>query len=348
MDMAPMPTPASGRSNRIGLSLAATASIITLVTDRMRDTMRLIKLALLLLFALPVPLAAADQPLIGRIWLPATGDYIDADELARRLAASDMVLLGEKHDNPEHHRLQDWALGRLLTAGRRPVVAAEMISPDQEPALRLFLAEHGRNPEGLGEALGWAESGWPDWAYYRPFFDRAVTAGLPLRPANLPRDTLRALARSQPVPPETRVLYRLDQPLPAPTLDAMADEIREAHCGQLPESALPGMVAVQRARDAAMAHAMADDAPDGAVLIAGSGHTRSDRGVPTLLAALAPGRSVISLGFVETTEDQPDPAAYGAEFGADKPPFDAVWFTTRTEREDGCAAMTKAMQRKAP
>ncbi len=287
-----------------------------------------------------------DHPLVGRIWLPGSQRFIDRAALAERLAAADVVLLGERHDNPDHHRLQAWALAEIIAAGRRPLVAFEMIGPEQTAALDRHLAEHPGDAAGLADALDWAHSNWPEWSNYQPLFAEAVAAGLPIRAANLARDTMRAVARNQPLAAEMQRFYRLDQPLAPPLFTAMAEEIRQSHCGQLPEQAVGPMVDVQRARDAAMAHALADGTPGGAVLIAGAGHTRTDRGVPLQLAALAPERRSFSLAFVEVDGEQADPAAYGEAFGAPSLPYDAVWFTPRANDDDPCAEMIEFMKRK--
>ncbi len=319
--------------------------------------MRILTALLLLLTA--VPAAGADlpvppwqsplsqnHPLVGRIWLPAEGRFIDAQQLVRRMVAADFVLLGEQHDNLDHHRLQAWAIEQIIAVGRRPPVAFEMLGPEQEPALRRYLADNPRRVVGLAAAVGWDQSGWPAWPTYEPIFAAALGAGLEIRTANLPLADVRALARQQPLPTASRAFYRLDQPLDRATNSAMAEEIRQSHCGQLPEQMVPGMVAVQRARDAAMARAMTTDAPVGAVLVAGAGHVRSDRGVPAQITALAPGRSTFSLGFVEVADGRVDPAAYGEVWGTAKPPFDAVWFTPRASDADPCADFAEHMKKK--
>jgi uncharacterized iron-regulated protein len=317
---------------------------------------------------LPVPPwqspLSQDHGLVGRIWLPGADRFIDPPELVRRLSAADFVLLGEKHDDADHHRLQAWALNQIIAAGRRPLVAFEMVTPEQEPALRGYLAEHPGQTDGLDAALDWTGSHWPDWPNYRPLFAAAVAGGMDIQPANLSLEVVRSLARQQNVPPATLTRYRLDQPLDNSTAAAMADEIRDAHCGQLPEKMVPGMVDVQRARDAAMAlamtgntpsgamtgnapsGAMTGNAPSGAVLIAGAGHVRTDRGVPVQIAAMAPNRPVFSLAFVEVAEGQDDPAKYGEPWGTPRPPFDAVWFTPRANDDDPCAGLADFMKQK--
>jgi hypothetical protein len=116
----------------------------------------------------------------------------------------------------------------------------------------------------------------------------------------------------------------------------------------LPDAAVPGMVRVQRSRDAVMAAALADGMREygKAVLIAGAGHTRADHGVPVALAARAPGTKVLALAFIEVKTEQSDPAAYGELFDSPRLPFDAVWFTPRAEREDQCEALKRHMEKK--
>jgi uncharacterized iron-regulated protein len=287
-----------------------------------------------------------NHPLVGRIWLMAEQRFIDSTELSPHLTGADFILLGERHDNPDHHRLQAWALAQIIDAGRRPRMAFEMISPEQTAALDQHLRDHPGDVDGLPAALDWTHSNWPDWQYYQPLFTLAVNANLPIRAANLSRDIVQAIVRDHPLPTETVHLFSLDPPLAPTIFDAMAEEIRQSHCGLLPEKAIRPMVNVQRARDIAMAQAMADATTDGAVLIAGAGHTRIDRGVPRQLSAIAPGRRHFSLAFIEVDDNQTDPAAYGAVFGAALPPFDAIWFTPRINDDDPCAEMINFMKKK--
>ncbi|PKU21430.1 ChaN family lipoprotein [Telmatospirillum siberiense] len=287
-----------------------------------------------------------DHPLVGRIWLPAAQRFIDRTELSEQLVQADIVLLGERHDNPDHHRLQAWALARVIAAGGKPRLAFEMIGPEQTEALERHLREQPGDVDGLADALDWTHGNWPDWKNYQPLFAEGVAAGLDIRAANLSRDTVRAVARGQALADEARHFYRLDQPLAPAIFDAMAVEIRQSHCGQLPEQAVAPMVDVQRARDAAMAHALIDGAPPKAVLIAGAGHTRIDRGVPSQIDAMTSGKKVFSLAFIEVDEDWTAPAAYGEPYGSSLPPYDAVWFTPRANDDDPCAEMINFMKKK--
>jgi uncharacterized iron-regulated protein len=257
-----------------------------------------------------------------------------------RLAAARFVLLGEKHDNPDHHRLQAWVLRGLVAAGRRPAVGFEMVEVSDAPAIARHLAAAPGDAAGLAEAVDWRRSGWPSWELYRPIAEAALAAGLPVVATNLPRSVARTLARQGLGGADPALVARLglDRALPAATRAAMAEEIREAHCGRIPEARIEGMIAAQRGRDAQIARSLVEASTrDGAVLIAGTGHARHDRGVPAHLAALAPGAPVASLALVEVVRDRREPAAYASGYGAARLPFDYAWFTPRVDDEDPCA-----------
>jgi uncharacterized iron-regulated protein len=278
-----------------------------------------------------------DHPLVGKIWQSATQTMVDASVVAGALARADFILLGEKHDNPDHHRLQADAILAIVRAGHKPTLALEMLEPEQDAIVERYRSGGSAAP-GLGAALGWEKSGWPPWPTYLPIADVAFAAGLPLVSANLPRDVVRGIARhgTAGLDPEVIARLGLDRPM-APAQEAsLQDELRTSHCGQLPETMVATMALAQRARDGHMADRMLA-APGPVVLIAGAGHVRSDRGVPPHLLATRPGARVISVGFVEVEQSLHTPEAYAARFGAPRLPFDFVWFTPRANDDDPCA-----------
>jgi uncharacterized iron-regulated protein len=279
-----------------------------------------------------------DHPLAGRVWDAGAQALIRPAQLVRRLTRARYVILGEKHDNPDHHRLQAWVLRRLIVAGRRPVVGFEMIDTGDAPALAAHLAASPRDAAGLGEALRWEQSGWPPWSMYEPIAQTALDAGLPLVAANLPGDVARALARHGLPGADFDLVSRLRiDELPPPAVQAaMAAEIREGHCGVLGEASVERMVLAQRARDAQMALSLtAADRGDGGVLIAGAGHARTDHGVPAHLDAFAPRAPVAAVAFLEVRAGDEDVAAYAERHGGHLP-FDYVWFTPRVDDRDPC------------
>jgi uncharacterized iron-regulated protein len=285
-----------------------------------------------------------DNPLTGRIWDVQAGRFIEPATLAARLAATRYVLLGEKHDNPDHHRLQAHLLRGLIAAGRRPAVAFEMFEADDAPAIERYVASRPPDAGGLGDAVNWKGTGWPDWAMYQPIADAALAAGLPIVTANLSRAALTALRRGGAGGLDAAFAARwgLGEAPPPETREKLAREIRDAHCGYGSDAMVDRMVIIQRARDASMAAAMLDAAGDGAVLIAGAGHVRTDRGVPAFIRVRAPAASIASVAFLEVGADT-TPEAYVARHGGALP-FDYVWYTPRLEDIDPCEKFRKSLE----
>jgi uncharacterized iron-regulated protein len=289
-----------------------------------------------------------DHPLVGRIWDVAAGAFIDRATLVGRLRQGGFVLLGEKHDNPDHHRLQAWLLRALIAAGRRPAVGFEMFTVDDAPAIAQQLAAHPDDAVGLAGAVNWQGSGWPAWGMYQPIAEAALQAKLPIVATNLAPATVRALGQGGAAALDATLAARLglDRPLAADTQTAVAEEIREAHCGHAADQQINAMILVQRARDAQMAESLAAAGqPDGAVLIAGAGHVRRDYGIPAYLASKVPRTSVISLAFLEVSQDLREPTAYAARFDRQTLPFDDVWFTPRVDEQDPCAAFEESLKK---
>src|SRR5262245_59732690 len=244
-----------------------------------------------------------EHPLVGKVWDVSANTTISEVTLNARLAGSRFVMLGERHDNPDHHALQAKLVRALVEAGRHPAVGFEMLSTDDTAAVARYLARSPKDAAGLGDAVNWRRTGWPEWRFYQPIAQAALDGGLPIVATNLSKPATAALSqngstRLRPaLPPTTRL--RLAEPSPD-RRTAMASEIREAHCGQVLDDMIARMVDIQWARDARMAASLARGGQrDGAVLIAGAGHARRDRGVPVHLARQAPGAGTRSVALVE-------------------------------------------------
>jgi uncharacterized iron-regulated protein len=264
------------------------------------------------------------------------------------LARADFLLLGERHDNPDHHLLQAEVLRSLIAAGRRPAVGFEMFGLDDATAIADHLAAAPNDAAGLGRAVHWNARGWPDWAMYQPIAEAALGAKLRVVPTNLPLATVRKMRSAGLAalePPVTRALG-LDRPLSESMTARLAADIRASHCGYASEESVKAMLAVQRARDAQMAQSLiAAGAPGGAVLVAGAGHVRNDYGIPVYLSAEAAGKRVISIAFLEVDDRKPEPHNYALPYADGRLPFDYVWFTPRVDDENPCEKFKPQFER---
>jgi uncharacterized iron-regulated protein len=279
-----------------------------------------------------------NHPLTGRIWDVSSARFIDRQSLVIRLARADFLLLGERHDNPDHHLLQAEVLRSLIAVGRHPAVGFEMFGLDDTTAIADHLAAAPNDAAGLGRAVNWNKRGWPDWAMYQPIAEAALEAKLRIVATNLPLATARKMSSDGLAALEPRVVHDLglDRPL-SESVFAIAADIRDSHCGYASEESVKLMVGVQRARDAQMAQSLiAAGDTDGAILVAGAGHVRNDYGIPVYLTAKAPGKQVISIAFLEVDNQKPEPRNYALPDLNVRLPFDYVWFTPRVDDENPC------------
>jgi uncharacterized iron-regulated protein len=236
-----------------------------------------------------------------------------------------VVLLGETHDNAEHHRLQLALLKEMVEAGRRPALVMEQIDREFQPAVEAELARPGRTADSVLAAGQFNRRSWNVDAY-RPLIALALEFDLPVVGANVSRAEARTIVRDP---------AKAGLPPVAPAVEqAIAAEIDRSHCGEKAAPAvLAGMVAAQRARDVSMARALERNAQRGGVLVAGRGHVRADGGVPLYLA-----RRPLVIGLLEVDPARAMAADYlDGEF-ATVASFDYVWFTERANRPDPCAA----------
>lgn len=271
-----------------------------------------------------------DHPLVGRIWRSSDQQFISSGQLFTEISAYDFVLLGEKHDNPDHHLLQRQMLQKLQQDDSLELISFEMLSSDQQGKVDDLTPSTATSDASLKEHLSWDEEGW-QWEYYGPMIRDALISGVPIAAGNISNDEMTAVYRGDPDESLTGILNELQ-------LAQLNRDIDESHCGMLPSSQFPAMVRVQQARDQSMANSLIRFTSSGRrALIAGNFHVRRDLGVPNYIPASA-GR-VVSLAFMEVDPSSADPQDYLQQFSTTVP-YDYVWFTPAVSAEDYCAGLT--------
>ena len=280
--------------------------------------MRVMVILAVLLLSACQHVPVVPPPVSGEIRDLRSGQTLTAQELLARLAKPSRLIVGEQHDNRDHHQLQLWLLQALGERRPQGSLLLEMLTPDQQARV-----DHVRHasplPADLPNALAW-QSGW-DWSLYGPIVSFALTQPYPLLAANL--DTLEV--RNVYAKPPTLSGSRSNAPMVKETLLA---QISDSHCGLLPTSQMPAMLAVQQQRDRRMAGRLLA-APAPSLLFAGAYHARKDVGVPIHVQDLGESEAPMVLML--------------AERGAEVTPAmaDYVWYTPATPPQDYCAQMRK-------
>ena len=269
----------------------------------------------------PQPLAPLghEHADLGRIVDLATGQNISPEQLLRRLASAQRVLVGEQHDNPDHHALQLWLLRELARQRPQGSVLMEMLNPEQQPKVDQAqrAAREGRLPADPFDTLAW-QPGW-DWSLYGALVMHQLRQPYPLLAANLDRAEIMQIYRQRPT-------LQGKHSSASDVQKRLLADIRDAHCGLLPDTQLPAMLAVQQQRDRRMAEALLA-APQPSLLLAGAFHVRKDLGVPLHLTDLGAhvGSTVLILAEV------------GRQVDASM--ADYVWFTAAQPEQDHCAKL---------
>jgi uncharacterized iron-regulated protein len=184
----------------------------------------------------------------------------------------DILILGEQHDAPSHQRLHRDVVRELAEHAELAGVAIEMAQAGHSTAGLPRDASQAQ----VRSALAWTEPGWP-WAAYEPAIMAAVRAGVPVAGGDLTREQLKQAGSDASI----------DSLVSHEVLQAQLEDVREGHCGLLPESQLLPLARAQVARDRSLAHAVAQLAIPGktAVLITGRHHADPELGAPLHLPA---------------------------------------------------------------
>ncbi|WP_417697976.1 ChaN family lipoprotein [Pseudomonas sp.] len=274
---------------------------------------------LILILALSVLTACqstAPPPVDGQILDLHNGRAVTPQALIERLARAPRVVVGEQHDNPDHHALQLWLLQALAAQRAQGSLLLEMLTPHQQPRVDA-VRQLSALPTDLPGALDWSP-GW-DWSLYGPVVEFALTQRYPLLAANLDAAEIQRVYRQAPD-------LRGAGANAASVKDQLLEQIRQSHCGLLPESQMPAMLAVQQQRDRRMAERLLA-APLPALLFAGAWHGRKDVGVPLHVLDLGVSEAPTVLMLAEEGSEMTSAMA------------DYVWYTKAAPPQDYCAQM---------
>lgn len=248
------------------------------------------------------------------IWADGEGKPLTAATPLRRIAEFPVILLGEQHDKPDHHRWQLHTLAGLHAHNPDLTIGLEMLPRRAQAALDRWAAGE------LDESAFLVASDWravwgfdPD--FYLPILRFARMNRLPLVALNVERSLIARTARDgwaaippteregvgQPAAPSDAYRDRLTEALAAHpskegTSKAEPDPASDAPAP--PNPAAQRFIEAQTVWDRAMAERIADarrTSGRAVVAILGEGHITHRNGVPHQLADLGLPDSVVLL-----------------------------------------------------
>jgi uncharacterized iron-regulated protein len=239
----------------------------------------------------------------GKWSIPGSGP-VAVQEILARAAAAKVVLLGESHDNADHHRWELQTVAALAALRPKLVLGFEMYPRRVQGALDRWVAGELSEQEFL-QASDWSRVWGYEAAFYLPLFHFARLNRVPMLALNVERDLVRAVSAQgfDAMPPEKREGVSV----PAPASEGYLKRLFEAYslhpdkkdtAPARTDPAFLRFVEAQLVWDRAMAQVLAEATlrdPDAlAVGIMGSRHIANGEGVAHQLQSLGV-KSIVSL-----------------------------------------------------
>jgi uncharacterized iron-regulated protein len=231
--------------------------------------------------------SAPAQECAAATWQRLEGDRaatVASDALLDELARRDVVLLGESHDEADHHRWQLHTLAALHS--RRPdmVLGFEMFPRRVQPVLDRWVAGE-LTPAQLLAQVKWDEIWNVPAELYLPLFEFARLHRVPMVALNVDRQLIQAVAARgwDALPAAQR--EGVSRPAAAP--QAYVEELERVYRDHGERTPFKNFVEAQQTWDRAMAEALARQPRSRlAVGVMGTGHLRHGYGVPLQLRDL--------------------------------------------------------------
>ncbi|MDX2493853.1 MAG: ChaN family lipoprotein [Desulfuromusa sp.] len=276
------------------------------------------------------------DPVIGDILHLSTGIYVDQQVMLEQVNRTQVVFVGETHDNPASHRLQGEILQTLQQHNPGNVtLAMEMFTPSQQPVLDMWIEGNLSEKEFL-QQVDWYHNWRMNFAFYRPLLSYCREHKIPLLALNAENSLKRKVAKT----PLAELAEEDQQLLPDmshsdPYQEAMVQAFFSDH--KTGQTMLDGFQRVQTLWDETMAQNLANylinKGKDRQVLvIAGGNHIRYGFGIPRRLFRHIP-VSYLLIGSEELNipEDKQDRLMNVIKPDYPMPPYH---FITFTEYED--------------
>ncbi len=130
----------------------------------------------------------------GRYYNPAAQQAVSIAETLLRASKHQVVLLGEHHDNAEHHRWQLHTVAALAALRPRIALGLEMVPRRLQPVLDRW-TKGQLSEEQFVKQLNW-DAFWSfDIRYYLPLFHLARMQRIPLHALNVERELFNRVTR---------------------------------------------------------------------------------------------------------------------------------------------------------
>ena len=130
---------------------------------------------------------------IGQIVDLSADEVIPFEKLIEKIASTDLIFVGEVHDNPEHHLIEVQILEAIMAGDRQVTLAMEFFQKPEQPILDRYLQGKIGEEEFLKE-IDWDEEWGFNYSYYRPLMLLAKQNGNKVLAINAPSAIVKKVA----------------------------------------------------------------------------------------------------------------------------------------------------------
>jgi len=258
-----------------------------------------------------LPYPPEREPIIGDILHLQTGFYVNQKTMFDQATRVRVVFVGETHDNPASHRLQEEILKALQQQNPTNIsLAMEMFTPSQQSVLDLWVAGELTEKEFLKQ-VGWYNSWHMNFAFYRNLLTFCRDNKIPILGLNSEKEikqTVSGTPFDQLPEEEKSQLPQMDHN--DPYQKAMAEAVFSSH--KMGKAMVDGFQRVQTLWDETMAENLANyltskEQDHQVLVIAGGNHVRYGFGIPRRMFRRIPA-SYLLIGSTELNipEDKQD------------------------------------------
>ncbi len=143
-----------------------------------------------------LPYPPVKQPQVGDILHLPTGIYVDQQVMLDQAVRTQVVFVGETHDNPASHRLQVNILKALQQNNPgRISLAMEMFSPSQQPVLNRWVAGELSEKEFIKQ-VDWYSHWNMNFAFYRELLTFCRDNQIPVLALNSEKELKQKVGRT--------------------------------------------------------------------------------------------------------------------------------------------------------
>ncbi|MDH5544752.1 MAG: ChaN family lipoprotein [Gammaproteobacteria bacterium] len=258
-------------------------------------------LSLLSLFAGAQASYAASQCVPVGNWVDTKSEeVIEAKKVLGKAEGAKVVLLGEDHENAEHHRWQLGMISQIYSRRQNIALGFEMFPREVQPILDDWVAGEISEDQFLSQ-VKWHEIWNYDSDLYMPIFHFARMNRIPMFALNIPREVVSMIGDKGWAELSPKMRESIGEPAP-PTSEfkEMMQQVFMQHMphGQAQEGEAPeidqdklsnfmyGQLAWDRAMAGSIKSILESDKFDSVVAIMGAGHIIPTTAVPYQLSAL--------------------------------------------------------------